>query len=166
MFSKISVLKSVKNNLSEEKRLKEELETADAVVIGAGAGLSTSAGFVYVGERFEKYFHDFAEQYYFTDMYSGGFYPYDTLDGGSPGLCNPRGQNASQNFCAGTGIRKCCFWRQESDTILRPLLNTVSGTWSMNGKTLLMPVLIIERLMPLMRLKRNQSVSMEIWGKF
>ena len=51
-----------------------------AVVIGAGAGLSTSAGFVYTGERFEKYFADFREKYGICDMYSGGFYPYETLE--------------------------------------------------------------------------------------
>ena len=56
-------------------RLKKEIETADAVVIGAGAGLSTSAGFTYSGERFQKYFSDFEEKYGFHDMYSGGFYP-------------------------------------------------------------------------------------------
>ena len=59
-------------------RLREALDNADAVVIGAGAGLSASAGFVYTGERFERYFHDFAEKYPFRDMYSGGFHPYDT----------------------------------------------------------------------------------------
>ena len=57
-------------------RLKKELETADATVIGAGAGLSTSAGFTYSGERFERYFFDFAEKYGIRDMYSGGFYPF------------------------------------------------------------------------------------------
>ncbi|MBQ1317478.1 MAG: hypothetical protein IIY46_08360 [Lachnospiraceae bacterium] len=56
------------------ERLKREIETADAVVTGAGAGLSTSAGFIYTGERFDRYFSDFAEKYHFTDMYSGGFY--------------------------------------------------------------------------------------------
>ena len=61
-------------------RLKKALAEADAVVIGAGAGLSTSAGFVYSGERFEKYFFDFAAKYHFTDMYSGGFYPYTTQE--------------------------------------------------------------------------------------
>ena len=55
------------------KRLKNELTNADAIVIGAGAGLSTSAGFTYSGERFEKYFSDFAERYGIADMYSGGF---------------------------------------------------------------------------------------------
>lgn len=58
------------------KRLKDEILTADAVVIGAGAGLSTSAGFTYSGERFDQYFGDFAEQYGIKDMYSGGFYPF------------------------------------------------------------------------------------------
>lgn len=60
------------------ERLREALDGADAVVIGAGAGLSTSAGFTYSGERFEKYFSDFEEKYRFHDMYSGGFYPYAT----------------------------------------------------------------------------------------
>jgi NAD-dependent SIR2 family protein deacetylase len=60
------------------KKLKTSLEEADCVVIGAGAGLSTSAGFTYSGERFDKYFSDFGEKYGFKDMYSGGFYPYPT----------------------------------------------------------------------------------------
>ena len=54
------------------QRLGNAIEEADAVIIGAGAGLSTSAGFVYDGERFEKYFGDFKEKYGFRDMYSGG----------------------------------------------------------------------------------------------
>ncbi|MBQ9233700.1 MAG: hypothetical protein IJ167_06670 [Lachnospiraceae bacterium] len=58
------------------KRLKKEIETADAIIIGAGAGLSTSAGFTYSGERFEKYFFDFAKRFGIRDMYSGGFYPF------------------------------------------------------------------------------------------
>ncbi len=57
-------------------RLKRELETAEAIVIGAGAGLSSSAGLSYSGERFEKYFFDFKERFGITDMYSGGFYPF------------------------------------------------------------------------------------------
>ena len=60
------------------QRLKTALDEADAVVIGAGAGLSTSAGFTYDGERFHKYFADFETKYGFHDMYSGGFYPYAT----------------------------------------------------------------------------------------
>ena len=59
-------------------KLKTALNEADAVVIGAGAGLSTSAGFPYNGERFHQYFADFEAKYGFHDMYSGGFYPYAT----------------------------------------------------------------------------------------
>lgn len=55
-------------------RLKQVLAEADAVVIGAGAGMSTAAGFEYSGERFRKYFGDFEDKYGFHDMYSGGFY--------------------------------------------------------------------------------------------
>ncbi|EOS40052.1 hypothetical protein C808_01023 [Lachnospiraceae bacterium M18-1] len=80
MFSRMSGMKSAKKRLSEMERLKEELQAADAVVIGAGAGLSTSAGFVYTGERFRQYFSDFEEKYGFHDMYTGGFYPYQTLE--------------------------------------------------------------------------------------
>lgn len=58
------------------ERLKRELKTADAVLIGAGAGLSTSAGFIYSGERFHQNFSDFEAKYGFHDMYSGGFYPF------------------------------------------------------------------------------------------
>ena len=58
------------------ERLRAELKTADAIVVGAGAGLSTSAGFVYSGERFMRYFPDFAARFGITDMYSGGFYPF------------------------------------------------------------------------------------------
>ena len=57
-------------------RLKQELETADAIVIGAGAGLSTAAGLTYSGERFERYFSDFIDHFGITDIYSGGFYPF------------------------------------------------------------------------------------------
>ena len=65
-------------HLTEE--LREQLQEAETVVIGAGAGLSTSAGFSYAGERFEKYFSDFIGKYRFRDMYSGGFYPFPTLE--------------------------------------------------------------------------------------
>ncbi len=60
------------------ERLKAALASADAIAIGAGAGLSTAAEFTYSGERFEKYFSDFGAKYGFSDMYAGGFYPYDT----------------------------------------------------------------------------------------
>lgn len=78
MFSRMKITKSTVNYSEQIERLKEELAKADAVVIGAGAGLSTSAGFVYNGERFKQYFSDFEAKYGFHDMYSGGFYPYDT----------------------------------------------------------------------------------------
>ena len=58
-----------------EERLYRELREAESVVIGAGAGLSTSAGFVYDGNRFRDNFRDFEIKYGFHDMYSGGFYP-------------------------------------------------------------------------------------------
>lgn len=61
-------------------KIKSVVEFADAVLIGAGAGLSTSAGFTYSGRRFHENFHDFEVKYNFHDMYSGGFYPYDTLE--------------------------------------------------------------------------------------
>ena len=61
----------------QTERLAEALRSADAVVIGAGAGLSSSAGFAYSGERFERYFGDFEAKYHFHDMYSGGFNEYD-----------------------------------------------------------------------------------------
>ena len=60
--------------------LKDAMDNAEVIVIGAGAGLSTSAGFIYSGERFRKYFADFEKKYGFHDMYSGGFYPYETLE--------------------------------------------------------------------------------------
>ena len=61
-------------------RLCRAVQDADAVLIGAGAGLSASAGFTYDGERFERHFRDFEEKYGFHDMYTGGFYPFDTAE--------------------------------------------------------------------------------------
>ena len=58
------------------EQLKKEIESADSIIIGAGAGLSTAAGLTYSGERFEKYFGDFAARFGIQDMYSGGFYPF------------------------------------------------------------------------------------------
>lgn len=76
MFSKILTKKSTQEFSKQIEKLSEALEAADCVVIGAGAGLSSAAGFDYTGERFEKYFSDFAAKYGFRDMYSGGFYPF------------------------------------------------------------------------------------------
>ena len=78
MFSKAWTKKSTADYSAQIRNLQTALSEADAVVIGAGAGLSASAGFTYNGERFEKYFSDFYARYGFSDMYSGGFYPYDT----------------------------------------------------------------------------------------
>lgn len=62
------------------ERLRKALDECDAVVIGAGSGLSTSAGFTYSGERFNRYFYDFIEKYHIPDMYSGGFYPFRSME--------------------------------------------------------------------------------------
>ena len=80
MSSKIWTKKFTANCSEEIEKLKKAIREADAVLIGAGAGLSTSAGLTYSGERFEKYFGDFARKYHMKDMYSGGFYPYATLE--------------------------------------------------------------------------------------
>ena len=80
MFFPKKTSASTRDCSAETDRLKNEIETADAIVIGAGAGLSTAAGFTYSGERFENYFSDFIEKYNFRDMYSGGFYPFETLE--------------------------------------------------------------------------------------
>lgn len=78
MFSKISTGRSTESFSAQIEKLREALDKADAVVIGAGARLSTSAGLTYDGERFEKTFADFIERYSIPDMYSGGFYPFPT----------------------------------------------------------------------------------------
>ena len=80
MFLKKKITTSTKDCSDKSGKLAEVLQDADAVMIGAGAGLSTSAGFTYSGKRFEEYFSDFSEKYGFTDMYSGGFYPFESLE--------------------------------------------------------------------------------------
>lgn len=77
MFLKKRTEDTMKNNLD---KLKEAIQDSEAILIGAGSGLSTSAGFTYSGERFEKYFYDFISKYGFQDAYSGGFYPFETLE--------------------------------------------------------------------------------------
>lgn len=62
------------------QKLNGLIQNAEAIVIGAGAGLSTAAGFTYSGKRFHENFHDFEAKYNFHDMYTGGFYPYETLE--------------------------------------------------------------------------------------
>lgn len=66
--------------MEDIQRLKKKIKNADTIVIGAGAGLSTAAGFTYSGERFQQHFKDFQDKYGFEDMYIGGFYPYKTLE--------------------------------------------------------------------------------------
>ncbi len=80
MFFKNNSSKSEDQYSDNLKRLKEEIKRADAIIVGAGAGLSTAAGYTYSGERFDRWFSDFAHQCGFQDMYSGGFYPYQTLE--------------------------------------------------------------------------------------
>lgn len=70
MYSKTATGKSTKSSLAE---LRSALDQAEAVFVGAGAGLSASAGFAYSGPRFRRYFSDFEEKYGFHDMYTGGF---------------------------------------------------------------------------------------------
>lgn len=80
MYLKTATIKSTNSCWDNIKKAKKLIERADSVVIGAGAGLSASAGFTYSGKRFEDNFSDFIQKYGFRDMYSAGFYPYDTLE--------------------------------------------------------------------------------------
>lgn len=80
MFSKIWTGKSTENYSDKLEELQKVIREADAVVIGAGSGLSTSAGYTYGGERFQKLFPDFIEAYHIPDMYTGGFWHYETLE--------------------------------------------------------------------------------------
>ena len=80
MFLRIWTSKSIGDYSQKIERLKAELQGADAILIGAGSCLSTSAGLTYGGERFLKHFSDFHEKYGITDMYSGGFYPFPSLE--------------------------------------------------------------------------------------
>ena len=74
------MLKTTSQAEQKLSAFQEMIRQADTLLIGAGAGLSTSAGFVYGGERFHRYFADFEERYSFHDMYSGGFCPFPTLE--------------------------------------------------------------------------------------
>lgn len=73
-------MKYTRNYSEQIDEIRLALRNAEAVVIGAGAGLSTSAGYVYAGTRFHENFRDFEKKYGFHDMYSGGFYPYASLE--------------------------------------------------------------------------------------
>ena len=78
MFSRTRIRGSMSSSSDEIQRLKKALNEADTVIIGAGAGLSTAAGFTYSGDRLMKYFPDFVREYRFRDMYTGGFYNFPT----------------------------------------------------------------------------------------
>ena len=78
MFLKTKTTASTIDYSAQIEKLTLALAEAEAIVIGAGAGLSTAAGFYYDGERFEKYFADYRRKYGITDMYSGGFYTFET----------------------------------------------------------------------------------------
>ena len=80
MFSRILTQKSIMTYSEQIEQIKQALQEADAVVVGAGSGLSTSAGLTYSGPRFQEHFGDFIQKYKIQDMYSGGFYPFDTLE--------------------------------------------------------------------------------------
>ena len=80
MFLRTSTTKSTNGCWDKAAQLQEALDRADAVLIGAGAGLSTAAGFTYSGARFTAHFADFIAKYGFADMYSAGFYPFPTLE--------------------------------------------------------------------------------------
>ena len=76
MYLKNVITKSTRSYLEDIKILKNKIETSDSIIVGAGAGLSTSAGFIYNGDMFKKYMFDFINEYGITDFYSGGFYPF------------------------------------------------------------------------------------------
>lgn len=78
-FSRL-MRQSTRSFSAQIDRLQAALDEADAIIVGAGSGLSTAAGYTYSGERFERLFGDFAARYGFSDMYAGGFYPYDSLE--------------------------------------------------------------------------------------
>lgn len=80
MFSKKWTMTSTDDYSMQIERLQCELEEADAILIGGGSGLSTSAGLTYSGKRFEENFSDFISKYGFREMYSAGFYPYQTAE--------------------------------------------------------------------------------------
>lgn len=80
MFLQKPIMTSTQIYLDNIYKLKNAFLQADAIIIGADAGLSTAAGFTYDGKRFMKYFSDFHEKYGITNMYAGGFYPFDSLE--------------------------------------------------------------------------------------
>lgn len=78
MFGRMRITSETTENGME--KFRKVLDEADTVIIGAGSGLSTAAGYTYSGERFNTYFSDFAEKYKIQDIYSGGFYPFPDME--------------------------------------------------------------------------------------
>lgn len=80
MYSNKKMKQSIEDYYHDIASIKSWIKQSDAIVIGAGAGLSSAAGLVYDGESFHEHFSDFIKKYHFTDMYSAGFYPFATLE--------------------------------------------------------------------------------------
>lgn len=80
MFLSRRIMTSTGSYWDSIQKLKREFDSSDAILIGAGAGMSASAGLTYSGARFMKYFSDFHKKYGINDIYSGGFYPFETLE--------------------------------------------------------------------------------------
>ncbi len=78
MYLKKTIITSTESYSEKIDKMKACINDADAVVIGAGAGLSTSAGLSYSGKRFEALFPEYIEKYNLPDMYSAAFYPHKT----------------------------------------------------------------------------------------
>lgn len=62
------------------QEIKRRIQEADCIVIGAGSGLSTAAGFTYDGQRFYDNFQYMHDLYGYNDMYSAGFHPFETAE--------------------------------------------------------------------------------------
>ena len=80
MFGRLYGEKTKRSYSESIGNTKAAIADADAVVIGAGSGLSTAAGYTYSGERFHTYFRDFIDEYGIRDIYSGGFYPFPDME--------------------------------------------------------------------------------------
>ena len=93
MCSNRKTTASIKNCSDKIDAFHTLLQESDAVIIGAGAGLSTSAGFIYTGKRFDDYFSDFIKKYTAEQplIYCGiGIY-YVPVHGDAAGICLPEG---------------------------------------------------------------------------
>ena len=78
MFSSTKTVTSTSNYSERKEWLSKQIAEADYVLIGAGAGLTTAAGIDYAGEDFRREFREWIDRYGITDLYSAGFYPFET----------------------------------------------------------------------------------------